>query len=78
MHSDAGVPAVQGRIDERVQGPGLGRPAQPPAGMDDCSIFYDDDGDAQCDMVSIFIISQNLNDTIDGLTYKLNIFKCIF
>ena len=57
MLSDAGVPAVQGRIDERVQGPGLVRPAQPAAGMDDCSIFYDDDGDAQCDMVSICMCS---------------------
>lgn len=51
--SDAGVPAVQGLIDERVPGSGLVGPAQPAAGMDDCSIFYDDDGDAQCDMVSI-------------------------
>ncbi|CAH2265485.1 jg10062 [Pararge aegeria aegeria] len=38
---------------DSLTGPGLGRPTQPAEGMDDCSIFYDDDGEAQCDMKGI-------------------------
>ncbi|CAG4991926.1 unnamed protein product [Parnassius apollo] len=49
---DAGVPAVRHHFDEWATVPGRRvSPALPPAGMDDCSsLFYDDDGEDQCDM----------------------------